>query len=390
MEHFHVAALALLALSLLGPFLQRARTAWQTATPTDAKTLVQHMGRGDNLLLLRAIAATIVIYTHSYALTPSPDDHDRLSPLFGIYSASVAVYAFFFVSGFLVTGSWLRQPSLGRFLAARAMRLVPGYGACLVICALVIGAAVTTLPLRDYFHHPVTWQFIGWNLTFPVTMIFDLPGTFETLPHHAVNGSLWTLPAEARAYALLAVFGMLGLLESTSRLLLALTVAFALVVFAGVQRPMVPLDVYVPFLGYFALGALAWSSRDWLALRGRTALGLIGVAVLCHDGPLFGHAFALALGYGCLWLAYVPRWTLGFNRLGDYSYGLYLWGFPMQQLVLHLHPGATAANVFLISWPAALGCAVLSWHLVESPALRLLRRSRPVSAPPHATQTPAG
>jgi peptidoglycan/LPS O-acetylase OafA/YrhL len=385
MEHFHYAFLALVALALIVPALRR----WGTAHGIEAAaapaavgfarrgSLQQRMGGGDNLLLLRAIAASIVIYAHGYALTPAVDDADRLTPVFGIYAGSVAVYAFFFVSGFLVTGSWQRQPSLGRFLAARVLRIVPAYALCLVVCALAIGAAISTLPAREYFADPEPWRFVGWNLTFPESMVYVLPGTFEGMPHQAINGSLSTLPGEVRAYALLAIFGLLGLLDRTPRLLLALLIAFALVVFAGFQVPLVGIGYFIPMLGYFALGALAWSARGVLPLHGGIALLLIGLAVVCRGGPLHGYAFALALGYSCLWFAYVPRWPLGFNRFGDYSYGIYLWGFPMQQIVLHLVPDASAMSVNLLAWPLALGCAVISWHAVEAPALALSRRRRP-------------
>lgn len=384
MEHFHYAILALPAMALLAPAWRRwaaprgIEPAPEAAAPVFARrgSLQQAMGRGDNLLLLRAIAASVVIYAHGYALTPSPDDRDRLTPLFGIYSGSVAVYAFFFISGFLVTGSWQRQPSLGRFLAARALRILPAYASCLMICALVIGAAATSLPLRDYFSHQEPWRFIGWNLVFPESMVWTLPGTFETHRHHSINGSLSTLPAEVRAYALLAVFGVLGLLDRLPRLLLALAIAFALVVFAGFRLPLVNVGHFVPMLGYFALGSLAWSARGVLPLRGSIALALVAVAVLCRGSALHGYAFALALAYGCLWFAYVPRWPLGFNRFGDYSYGIYLWGFPMQQLVLHAMPEARASVVDAVGWSLALGCAIVSWHAVEAPALALLRRQR--------------
>ena len=164
------------------------------------------------------------------------------------------------------------------------LRIVPAYALCLTICALVIGAAVSTLTAREYFSDPVPWRFVWWNLTFPESMVYVLPGTFEGMPHQAINGSLSTLPGEVRAYALLAMFGLLGLLDRISRLSLALLIAFALVVFAGFQVPLVGVGYFVPMLGYFALGALAWSARGVLPLHGAIALALIGLAVVCRDG----------------------------------------------------------------------------------------------------------
>jgi peptidoglycan/LPS O-acetylase OafA/YrhL len=397
MEPFHYVVLTLAALALLlpamrslgGKFVRPPAPAGDTpSTWRGIKSLQQHMGQGDNLLLLRMIAATMVIYAHSHAVTPAKEGPDLLSRLFGTYTGSVAVYLFFFISGFLVTGSWLRQPSLGAFLWARIRRIVPAYAACLLVCAFVIGAAVTTMPLGDYFADPLVRRFVGWNLTFPESMQFALPGVFDNHPHHAVNGSLWTLPAEVRAYLLLAAFGLLGLLDRLPRLLLAVAIGFLLVTTLAFALPLIYVAEFVPMLGYFALGAIAWRARDGLPLHGAIAIALIVIAMLFRDGPNYPVAFALALSYGCLWLAYVPRRALAFNRFGDYSYGLYLWGFPMQQLTVHWLGEPSSMTVSLIAAPAALACAIVSWHLVEKPVLSL-GRGRPRQAPPVAAEPAA-
>lgn len=384
MEPFHITVLALVALALCAPSLARLaqRLGIAVAEPPVTekprprwRSLADAMGPVDNLLLLRLIAAAVVLFAHSYALAPPTGEHDPLTRLFGIYSGTVAVYVFFFVSGFVVTGSWLRLRSLGAFLLARATRVVPAYAACLALCALLLGPLVSTLAPADYFAHPQVWRYIGWNVLFPESsMQFALPGVFESQPRNAVNGSLWTLPAEARAYVLLAVFGLLGLIDRLPRLLLALAIAFVLVSQWGYRIPLVAVPDVQELLGYFALGMLAWRARGWLPFNGWIAVALLVLAVLCRGRPFYPYAFALALCYLALRFAYTLPQLHGFNRLGDYSYGLYLWAFPMQQLVVFALQPSTPTQVTLLAFPLARGCAVVSWHGLEKPALAVLRR----------------
>ncbi len=388
MESFHYGMLGLMLLALLSPWLRRlAMTAGIAIDDVSSpplrptwRTLSDLMDRKDNFLLLRLVAASVVIYAHSYALSSLPVRGDHLSPLLGIYAGNVAVYVFFLISGFLVTGSWLRQRSLRGFLVSRALRIVPAYAVCPVVCALIIGAAVSIRPATEHFADPLTWRFIFWNLSFPEMMQFTLPGVFEQRSHQAINGSLWTLPAEVRAYALLAIFGLLGLLDRLPRLLLALMVSFWLVVSEAHRIPMVEVSEVLPMLGYFALGALAWAARRVLPLDGRAAVALLVLAIACRGTVAYPYAFAVALSYACLWLAYVPRTLLSFNRCGDYSYGVYLWGFPMQQLAVTWLDYPSPTLISLLAWPMALGCAVLSWHAIEKPAMSF--RRRPTAAAP--------
>ena len=330
----------------------------------------------DNLLLLRLLAASLVIYAHSYAIDADPANADAITGTgVGVYAGSIAVYMFFAISGFLVTGSWQRQPSLGAFLLARGLRIVPAFALCLAGCALLLGPAVTSLDSAAYYAHPDTWRYITRNLQFePDRMVWALPGVFEGHARASVNGSLWTLPAEVRVYAWLAIFGVLGLL---ARPLLALPALMALVVYAHLRPDdlfLMPLKPYLPMAACFALGALAWIGRKRLPLNAGVLLGLIVLAACMRNTPLYLHAFLAALTYGCFWFAYAPLGLDAFNRLGDYSYGLYLWGFPLQQTAVHLFddPGPTQISVF--AWPTAMLCAIVSWHLLEKPALALRRR----------------
>ena len=103
-----------------------------------------------------------------------------------------------------------------------------------------------------------------------------------------------------------------------------------------------------------------------------TAVALLVAVALAGA---FLPAYMVVLPYLVMWLAYVPAGPVrAYNQVGDYSYGIYIYAFPVQQAVVALVPGISPAGVLAASLPIVAMLAVLSWHLIESPALGLLRR----------------
>lgn len=169
--------------------------------------------RGDNFLLLRIIAALAVIYGHSFALVHPDGSQDIFIRLgWPMYSGDIAVAMFFVISGFMVSGSYLARADLFEFAKARLLRIVPAFALVLALCAWVIGPLMTTLPATDYFGDPAVSAYVFKNLRFGSDMAWQLPGVFEGQVRDAVNGSIWTLPAEMRMYVATAAFGAFGLL----------------------------------------------------------------------------------------------------------------------------------------------------------------------------------
>lgn len=340
-----------------------------------SRTLAAALASGDdNFLLLRFIAAATVIFGHSYGIAAGPGAADfigRLELYPDFYTGSIAVDVFFVVSGFLVTGSWLNRADAVGFVRARALRLLPAYLACLVLTAYVLGTAVTSLPTGVYLTAPETHRYVWFNALFGLRQQWTLPSVFEHNPFgNTVNGSLWTLPIEARMYVWLAVLGVLGLLRrrGLGSCVAALTALVGIV--GPILAPNLPAPGTLTLGGFFALGCLCYLQRERIPLRNDVLVVLCIVVVFAARTPAFFPLFALALAYATLWFAYRPR--LGFfNRCGDYSYGLYLWGYPVQQTVA-LAIGALHAPLlnFGLSLPLTLLLAVASWHCLEKPALR--------------------
>jgi peptidoglycan/LPS O-acetylase OafA/YrhL len=229
------------------------------------KTLASGLeGKRDNFLLLRFLAATLVIYGHGGALTGGIGMSDLFVLLgWGVYSGTIAVDVFFLVSGFMIAGSYLRRQHLVNFLWARILRIFPAYLFCLVLCAYLLGAIYTTTRLPKYLGNHALPHYVIQNLKLQTSMVWTLPGVFEGNPKMpVVNGALWTLPGEFRMYLWVALSGLLGVLSRRwlCTLLIA-TLAGLGIVYPEKDMLMIP-TVYLGLAGMFGLGVFCFVHRQ--------------------------------------------------------------------------------------------------------------------------------
>jgi peptidoglycan/LPS O-acetylase OafA/YrhL len=329
-------------------------------------------GAHDNFNVLRLLAASLVIYGHSWAIANSNGENDWVSRHLLLFSGTIAVNMFFFVSGFLVTGSCVRRGSLWTFAQARLLRVYPALVGCGALCAFVLGSAVTTEPLRAYLGNAGPYLFFAANSSLIGSYHAPhLPGVFEAnrFPQ-VVIGSLWTLPGEMQMYGYVAAMGALGLFLRRTRFVIAMTTLVLVAVFARDSVPLLSRPEYYGFAAFFVAGASCWMFREYVPVSGYLLAALIALCWMAYPGALYLGALAATTAYLCLWFVYVP----GLKSLeppGDYSYGLYLYGFPMQQLVAWKFPTIGPWLLLAASFPLALTLAVASWHWLEKPALAL-------------------
>lgn len=343
-------------------------------------------GRNNNYHLLRLLAAAAVLYSHSFPLGSGDKASEPLRAHFGCTPGSIAVDLFFVISGLLVTISLVRRNSAGDFVRARFFRIWPGLATALLLSVFVLGPLFTTLPTAAYFESHVTWRYLLQNLFLLKDVVYALPGVF-TSNHFpgAVNGSLWTLPKEVYCYLfLLAGWLMLQAIGRLNWLKWGVTVAWGVLLALHVRALMHGTLEESPFrLDFmFCTGAALYLYRDAIVLSWIGLLAALAVVVACvGHGPFFGIAYSLALPYAMLCLAYLPHGAiLAFNRLGDYSYGTYIYAFPVQQAVMAVRPELATVPLFLVSLVVTLALAVVSWHFIEKPALALARRRPPKPA----------
>ncbi|HEX7291274.1 MAG TPA: acyltransferase [Conexibacter sp.] len=362
-------------------------------------------GRGtSNFDLLRLVGATLVLVVHSFELTIN-----RRAPITAIGEAvgEIAVVTFFVISGFLITRSWAYDPKPLSFAIKRVLRLMPALLISLLLTALLLGPLTTTLPLSTYFAEPATKAYILSNATFQTFV--QLPGVFAQTPFpNVVNQPLWTLPVEVKAYCVVAVLGLLGVVALSGRrrlLVPAIALFFALLAIDS-TRAAIPLgdrvvatiaDVQGPpevvaiahagvlnelprLVAAYMIGASLFVLARWIPLRWSIA-GALAVAwavVAATIGPdAVPLATALALPYVVVLLAYRTSHLVRLpRRMGDYSYGLYIFAFPIQQaVILWLTPSSGLVTV-AVAGSITLALAVASWHFIEAPSLTLKQRIR--------------
>ncbi len=344
-------------------------------------------GRDNNFNLVRFIAAGLVLVSHSWPLTATPGE--PLERFAGFSLGHLGVDVFFVVSGFLVTGSLLARDTLGDFARARALRIFPALVASAFGTAFLLGPLVTALPLARYLTTWDTWRFALQNaVTWPLGVRWWLPGVYLGNPGGpTVNGALWSLPWELTMYVLLAILGATFLRArgpaSVARLRLVVLAGAATAALGHGVNEAFALSSRFEIIQGLRLTALFFTAGALQLVRERVPLGaplfvgaLVALGVALRFGGAWHALYPLALGYIVLWLALVPAGPVRlYNRIGDYSYGFYLWQFPIQQAVMLRRPEASPFELMAMAAPIALGLAALSWHLVESPALALKHRS---------------
>lgn len=325
---------------------------------------------GNSFTALRWILASSVMISHGWDLTYPERGLDPTVAILSFPISRLAVFLFFTLSGFLVTGSLFKR-GVGSFLRARGLRLLPGLWVMLLVVPLVLWAAFGTIGFGEFVRSPETQRFV-WRNALLLGDQFQLPGLFENHPiERVVNGSLWTIPHEVRCYIALAVAAGIGLTQPRWRFTALILIAFAL----NFALPEMGRSIdNARHLGFcFFLGVLAWLWRERVILSWPLVAIVVTLALMVPaEMPLKLALTQLGVGYLVLVSAFrVPTsWKTASARLPDYSYGIYIYAFPAQQAAYAMGATQPLANIgwaFLMLLPVA----ALSWHFIESPALRL-------------------
>ena len=345
-------------------------------------------GRDNNFNAIRIVAALAVLVTHSFVLSSGNPDDEPLRTTLGMTLGSIAVDVFFVTSGFLVSASLLRSENVMVFLWSRCLRIFPGLPVMLLLTVFVVGPFFTTLPLATYLLDARTHAYLIKGATLVTGIVDRLPALFESNAYPgAVNGSHWTMPYEVRMYLLLA-----ALWVSVHKVFRLRTAQFARVVqvlallsVAGLVAGHFVSSRDPTFLRLFFMffaGAALFVSRDRVLLSAPLFLSGIAVALVAAvNQHFFFVVYTLSLPYLVIWLAYVPSDTARrYNKVGDYSYGIYIYAFPVQQTMAALVPGISPIAMVIASMTATFGLADLSWHFIERRAIGLRARMVPKPA----------
>lgn len=335
--------------------------------------------RGNNFDALRVLAALSVVFTHSFVVAEGGQANEPFVWLSRnqLPLGLVGVFVFFIVSGYLVTGSFCRSPEPGRFAERRFLRIYPALVVNGLVCAFLLGPMVTSLSLREYLAGAELGDFLYKVLTLDPGPL-HLPGVLfsDNQVGLLINGSLWTLRYEAMMYGLVLILGIAGLLNFSTAVAVT-AIGIVAVFFEHDLKPFGEFGEAIWFCGFFGSGMALWFIRDRVVLTWRGVLLAFAALVLFVFSGRFIALFPLAGAY--LVIGFARRYDrfLDYSRYaGDLSYGLYIYGWPAEELVMWLSGGrANWWQILLGSLCIAVPAAWLSWHGVEKWALRWGRRA---------------
>lgn len=330
--------------------------------------------RLNGLNLLRLLLATGVIVHHSLLAQGIPID--------GPFSALVKegfVDGFFAISGFLIVSSWHRDPRWWPFLRARLLRILPAFWVCLAITAFVL--APIGIALQGAGFPPGFWPdatlFVARNLAL-VGFEYNIGATPAGLPLTDWNGSLWTLWWEFSCYLAVLVLGVIGALKRRWVIpaMFAFSLALALLADAHIVGNFL-LVIAARFGLMFFAGALVYQLRDRLPVRAwLLAAAAAVIALAAAFLPDYRIVAAIPIAYLLISVGALIKAPL-LRLRNDVSYGIYIYAFPVQQILVIAGAGLLGVPLFaVLSFVMTLPLAIASWFLVERPALRLKMRGR--------------
>lgn len=336
-------------------------------------------GRPTGFDYLRIGLACAVIIVHSVGISYVSEIANSIYVRPIIHAGSMLILPMFFsLSGFLVSGSLERSKTLFGFLGLRAIRIYPALAVEVLLSALILGAFFTTLPLNSYFTNPVFFRYLV-NVTGHIS--FYLPGVFANNPDpNLVNRQLWTVPYELYCYLAISLISIAGIF-SRSRIFLCAVIFTQIILFARrvdysgtlfftdeymghVSGPQLVIAFLSGVLMYKFRRALPYSNY-FTVISGVASFALFSFPVTSYIGVFVAAYFTVALGL-------TNFRKHGFLKGADYSYGVYLYGWPVQQALVAT--GDWARNAVVNSISSLALCfliAAASWHFVEAPATRL-------------------
>jgi peptidoglycan/LPS O-acetylase OafA/YrhL len=338
--------------------------------------------------LFRLILALLVLYTHACFVGGFGQEGFMALVKNQTLAGSMAVLGFFGISGFLVTRSFCTRHDGPLFVRARLLRILPGFYFALLLSAFVFA------PLISYFNpKSAGWgarEAFAYLASNALVLIRDLRigGILTGLPdEESLNGALWSLFPELCCYGLIMFLGLMGVLHRSraSLVLAAVAVAvchWAIVLFPGrafLAPTILQLTGWSPLAAAFLMGSVIYSFRAELepGPKGAAVWAVAVVLALKFGGWNLLGPFLLPLA--------LVNGAYSFNaRLPvDLSYGIYVLHFPILQLLAAM--GANRGGYleyFALSLVATVPFALLSWCLVERPALALKKGRATKTASP--------
>lgn len=335
--------------------------------------------------LIRLCLAILVIFEHSFILGGFGKDPLARITNEQLSTALVAVMSFFVISGFLITKSYLDSPNIINYAWKRFLRIIPAFWVCLAVVAFCFA------PLLYFFENRSLSGYLSLTPVGPFEFIID--NLFLLIRHYSIgnilsdnpfpfilNGSLWTLFLEAKAYVLLGFLGIFGILRNRRIIILLLYLISLIFIASGLQIEYVPnpllrlaLDHYfLIFLCYFFAGSTLFLYKEKIVFSWKVGAFLMILTGITATFGLVHIALPILLPYVLVLASMKINQTI-FDRKIDLSYGTYIYSFPVMQALAFFGLNTSHFFYFILSIFFTLPFALFSWFVVEKPSLNLKR-----------------
>ena len=336
--------------------------------------------QANNFDLLRILFAWFVIISHSYVL----NGLGATDPLFQVTNQTflfsfIGVKGFFIISGYLIFKSMMVSTSIPEYLIKRVLRIFPALAVVLVLTLVAIYFIYPNNLVPFFKNKEVLAYFLGNMILFKPH--FFISGIFNGQYSAAINGSLWTIEYEFFFYLFILLLFYVRTNEKLLRVLLSFLIAAFLIVRLFFYNWTVQTHFFIPLeslfdLGpYFLMGSLL-SLFDLEALPYKNAIAAVLLGVLL--AATYTNAGHVVVYFTLPFLViYVGKKTSGLaawvhTKIGDPSYGIYLYAFPLQQILIYFFKPSTFW-LFVMSSIGAFVFGYFSWILIEKKALSLKR-----------------
>lgn len=334
----------------------------------------------NNFGFVRLVLAFSVLVSHAAELTDGSRNREILAMAFGYRTlGEVAVNGFFLVSGFLVTFSLVNSKTVTAYFTKRMLRIYP---------AFIVAFAISAFIVAPLFGGALTPDSIAYNLMRVAKL--DVPlvtGAFGNLPVPTLNGSMWTISFEFRCYIIIAALSLFDLyrirafiLGSGAILLIAsgFDVAYDWNLSAGTPHVLMPItgnpDFLLRLVGIFLIGSSYFLYRDTLKFNAWVSVAAFALTLVALPSRFWCDIISsIAGGYAVFWFIFSPRFA-ALNKIGtrtDISYGLYLYAWPVQQIILSFNPQFPLAASLMLTTAISAALALVSWNCLEKPCLTL-------------------
>ncbi|PWB93397.1 acyltransferase family protein [Methylosinus sporium] len=333
---------------------------------TSFKKDIDRFGYHNNIFgFIRLLFASFVIIAHTPELIDGDNSRELLNRLFGTISfGTLAVDGFFIVSGYLIVGSFLKNPHPIPYLKKRIARIYPAFIAstlfCIIIVAPLAGATAADI-----------WSSLGGNLRGIIILRPpSVPNVFSGSPYAALNGAMWTISYEFQCYLLVLILGLIGALRRPWMLS-----ALAVICLIGYEQSYIHgQNQQLRLTGIFLFGSLFYLWRDRIVLTpAYTAMALAALLGFLFIPTLAEPAIAIFGSYVIFSIAsFGGSWAIArINNSDDISYGVYLYAWPIEKLILWYFPSANPLLAGTATFLIACGFGWLSWRGLEKRVMRL-------------------